>query len=441
MFGHDRSRHIAHLQGEAIGRGTQSHGDRHLSFGTFLTQQAFHLLVVITIKTESGTQVGRHLQGEKTVALYPIHTEALELAAVVDEAESVAITERRHTCHIKRIATHLLDRAHKLAHSLGRVERGNIRLSAMQEIRGIATIEGLAQIRPERIGATALRGTLVLAGMLLDIGVEQLAIGRRHILHIRHILESALNLKRHSTRLDEFAQMFALVHILQREEIALRIEHLAISIEQVELHAAELGTGTTVGAAAKAILRRIAESAIADAERTMDKDLEFGIGLLTMDVGYLLSRQLARQYHTGKAQGAEPTDLPGRAVIRLRRGMNGETQFLRHLTHPHILHQNSIHLCLGQLLQQRPRIGQFIIIDNGIDRDIDTGAILMGILAERADIVHTIAHGSTRTKARSPDIHGISPMVDGSNATLQILGRSQQFQLSHSILLISNGVS
>ena len=65
----------------------------------------------------------------------------------------------------------------------------------------------------------------------------------------------------------------------------------------------------------------------------------------------------------------------------------------------------------------------------------------MGILAERADIVHTIAHGSTRTKARSPDIHGISPMVDGSNATLQILGRSQQFQLSHSILLISNGVS
>ena len=423
MFGHDRADSIAHLQGEAISGGTERHPYGDLSLGTFLTQQALHLLIVITIETKTRTQVVRHLQREKTVALYPIHAEAFELALIVDEAETVTIAERRHACHIKRVATQFLHRTYELAHSLGRVERSNIRLTSMEEIRGIATIEGLAQVGLEGVGAAPLGGTLVLPGMLLDISVEQLAISRRHILHIRHILESALNLERYGTRLDEFAKMLALVHIFQREEIALGIKHLTIGIEQIELHTTELGTGTTVGAATKAILRGIAESAIADAEGAMDEDLQLGIGLLTMDLGYLLNRQLTCQHHTGKTQGTEPTDLLGRAVIGLRRGMNGESQFLSHLTHAHILHQDSINMRLGQLLKQQAGISQFIVIDNGVHRDIDACTILMSILTERADIVHTITHGSTRTKTRGADIHGIGTMVNGSNATLQVLGR------------------
>ena len=123
--------------------------------------------------------------------------------------------------------------------------------------------------------------------MTTDIVVEQLAIGCGDVLHIGHILQAAFNLKRHSSRLNEFAQVFALVHILERQEITLMVKYLAIGIEQVELHAAELGTGSAIGAATKAMLRGIAESAVTDAQRSVDKDFQFCVGHLAMDIGNL----------------------------------------------------------------------------------------------------------------------------------------------------------
>ena len=61
-----------------------------------------------------------------------------------------------HTSHIKRIATDLLHRTHKLANGLGGIKGGDIRLPSMKEIGGIATIEGPIQIGGKGIIATAL---------------------------------------------------------------------------------------------------------------------------------------------------------------------------------------------------------------------------------------------------------------------------------------------
>ena len=47
----------------------------------------------------------------------------------------------------------------------------------------------------------------------------------------------------------------------------------------------------------------------------------------------------------------------------------------------------------------------------------------MGIVAKTADIVDTVSRSSTGPKTRSTDIDGISTMVDGSDATFQILRR------------------
>ena len=73
-------------------------------------------------------------------------------------------------------------------------------------------------------------------------------------------------------------------------------------------------------------------------------------------------------------------------------------------------------------------IFQLIVVDNGIDSDIDLGIKLMGIVAELTDIVNTIACSYTGTKLSGTNIDGISAMVNGRYATLQILGRSQQFE-------------
>ena len=71
---------------------------------------------------------------------------------------------------------------------------------------------------------------------------------------------------------------------------------------------------------------------------------------------------------------------------------------------------------------------QFVVIDNGINGDIDLGRELMGIAAQLANVVDTIACCCTGAKLLSTNIDGISTMINGSNAALQILGRCQQFK-------------
>ena len=115
---------------------------------------------------------------------------------------------------------------------------------------------------------------------------------------IGDILEAPLNLEGHGTRLDEFLEVGRLVEVLQRQQVALVLEFVAIGIEEVELHAAHLCAGTTVGRTPKAVLRGIAESAIADAEGSMDEDLQFDVGNVAVDGGNLVDRQFACQDDT-----------------------------------------------------------------------------------------------------------------------------------------------
>ena len=185
--------------------------------------------------------------------------------------------------------------------------------------------------------------------MCSDITIEQFAIGCSNILDIRHIFQSSFNLKRHSTCLYELSKVIALVHILQGKKITLTVEHLTIGIEQVELHATELGTCTSIGTTIEAILRSIAETAIADTQSTMNEDLEVCLRFLTVDIGNLVSRELTCQHHTGKTKRTKPTYFLCSTVISLCAGMNRKSQLLRHLHNPHILHQDSINMDISQL--------------------------------------------------------------------------------------------
>ena len=122
-------------------------GNPPLSTGT--RQQAFHLLIVIAVETLTGTQAFRHTLGEKAIALNPVDTKALKLAVGTQETQAIAIGKAGGACHCERVAPQLLDSADKLAHRLRRIKRGDVGLTAMQEIGGIAPIEGLRQIGRE----------------------------------------------------------------------------------------------------------------------------------------------------------------------------------------------------------------------------------------------------------------------------------------------------
>ena len=86
----------------------------------------------------------------------------------------------------------------------------------MQEIGGIATIEGTVEIGREGIGANALGTAAILVRMTTDEGIELLTIGSGDILHIGEILQTALNLKGRGACLYQFLQMSDAVHVFQR---------------------------------------------------------------------------------------------------------------------------------------------------------------------------------------------------------------------------------
>ncbi len=239
---------------------------------------------MVAIKGHTRAQVFRHTERIKTVAVHTVHTESLQLMVVVDETETVAIHKAGSGSHIERnVAPHLLHLAHIFSNSLGRVEGDDVGLAAIEEIIGVATVECLLEVGGEMVLRTSHRRPTIFVWIFCHDFIQFLTVGRNHILHIVDILEPSLYLERGGSRIGQFQQMVYLAEILEREEMALVLYLTVIGIHKVELHAAELGTFTTVGRTPKAFLRGIAHPRIADTEGTMHKHFQLYVTNLLMD--------------------------------------------------------------------------------------------------------------------------------------------------------------
>ena len=148
------------------------------------------------------------------------------------------------------------------------------------------------------------RCTLIVVRMLRNKSIETLTIGRYYVFDIDDIFQPTFYLKRGGSSLDEFVEMLNLAHILQREQMALVLPFTSVGINQIELHAAELGTGTPVSRTLETILGSIAQPAIADTKCSVDEYLQIHIGHLTMDGCYLLNRQFTSEHYTTETDGA-----------------------------------------------------------------------------------------------------------------------------------------
>ena len=89
----------------------------------------------------------------------------------------------------------------------------------------------------------------------------------------------------------------------------------------------------------------------------------------------------------------------------------------------HVLHEDGIDANLSQLLKQLADILKFMIIENGIHRDIDLRTEGVRIITETMDVIDCITHGSTGSKTRGSDIDSIGTVINGCHAALQILCR------------------
>ena len=220
--------------------------------------------------------------------------------------------------------------------------------------------------------------------------VQPLAVSRHDVLHIAHILQPSFNLERAGSCLDEFLKIVYAAHVTERKQVALVLYDVAFTILQVELQAAELCAGTSVGAASETMLRGIADAGIAHAEGSVDEDLQFHVGHLAMNLGYLRSGQLTCEDDTAETQRAQPAHLLCRAVVGLGRSVEGSPLQRANFTpshygdgpgggYSHVLYEEGISPYPLELFHEPSGVFQLVIVDDGVDGNIDFGTKLMGI--------------------------------------------------------------
>ena len=105
----------------------------------------------------------------------------------------------------------------------------------------------------------------------------------------------------------------------------------------------------------------------------------------------------------------QPAHLFCRTVIRLCRGMNRHrTLFPKHREYCHILYEDSIYTSFLQLTDDTSDSLYLVIVNDGIQRDIDLSTKKMSITAQLSYILDTIPCCGTCTETRRTDIYGVS---------------------------------
>ncbi len=389
-----------------------------------MRQRILEHLIEVAIQTQPRTQPLRHTLREHPVVLHPVGTEPMQRTPRIHKAKTIPVGKARHPRHREIIVLHLLHRPHKLTQRFRRIHRKDIRHTPLQEVMRKATIETLLRFRIEQNPHLPVRRPHILPATLKNL-IQAQTIPRHHILHIRNILQAPLYFQRRSPRIQQLLQMFPLVHILQRQQILIPFNHSTLRILQVKLQATELRTLPPVRTPAKAMLRRIALTAIAHTQSTMDKHLQRHLHH-PVNLTNLLQRQLPGQHHLRKALPRQETHLLRRTIIHLRTRM----QLYRRQMQPfkrHILHNQSIHPRTIQLPRLRLRLRQLFIRKNCIHSHIHLRPEDVRKARQLRDILERIARRSPRPETRRADINGIGTVAYSLDAAFQILGRSQEF--------------
>ena len=177
------------------------------------------------------------------------------------------------------------------------------------------------------------------------------------------------------------------------------------------------------------MLRRIATSAVAHAERAVYKRLD-GHFHRRGHIADLLERHFARHHDLPEPRRFQPLRLFRRAVVHLRGGVQRNGRQVQ-LQQCQILHNERVHPGAVELPHQTLRLGQFLVPQDGVERHVHTGVEQMGVLAQCGNVLHAVARCRACPEVGTAYVHGIGSVADGFHAAGQVAGRGEKFDGLH----------
>ena len=214
-------------------------------------------------------------------------------------------------------------------------------------------------------------------------------------------------------------------HVAQRQQVLALDNHASFAVHQVVWQSAQLGTLAPVGTASLEHLADGAPSAVAHAQRPVDKCLERHSGHAA-DGGNLVKCQFAGHDQLGESQCFKELCLFGRAQVTLRAGMQRDGRQVES-QQTQVLDDKRIHADAVQVMHQPLHLHQFVVIDEGVDRGIDLGTEPVGVVAGAPHVVERVGRIGARTVMGCTHVHRIGTMVYGGDGDVGVAGRSQQF--------------
>ena len=186
-----------------------------------------------------------------------------------------------------------------------------------------------------------------------------------------------------------------------------------------------LGTLAPIGTAAAQGLAQVALPAVTYTEGTVHEYLERNLHR-SADGPYFVERELPGQYHLRESAPFEKLHLLGGAVVGLRAGMQGNGRNVEP-GDAHVLHDEGIDPDAVELADEPLGLGQFVVVEQGVESDVDAGIEAVGKVDEPGQVVEAVAGCGPGTEPGCTYVDGIGPVEDGLFPYLCIFGRSQQF--------------
>ena len=227
------------------------------------------------------------------------------------------------------------------------------------------------------------------------------------------------------------AGLIELLQIIRQAVVAQAQRVLVHAAAHAVLHAARLRTRAAVAAAAADERAHIALTGIAEAQRTMHKDLGLDARVLR-DEADLLERELAREHGAGDAHLGRSFDS-GEVVdahLRARVQRDIRQSITQHARKPQILHEDRVRSGVRRLLRERGGGLHLAVTHEGVERDVDLAAADMAV-AHRfckrlpCEIIRAPARVEPVAKAH---IHRVRPVLHRRDDGIEVARRCQQFQ-------------
>ncbi len=204
-------------------------------------------------------------------------------------------------------------------------------------------------------------------------------------------------------------------------------DHIAVGVGEVVGQTADLRALAAVGRAAAVHQRGAAVAAVAHAQGTVDESLKAHVGYGLVDGAYLRHRHLARKHHATHAQRGEEAHLVDGSRVALRGSVQGYGRYV-HAQECHVLDDESVDTGGKEGTDGLARLGEFVLVDERVEGDVDAGAVTVGIAAHLAYVVDGVGGGGTCAMIGTAHVDGIGAAVDGGDGHLAVAGGSKQLE-------------